>query len=195
MRKCSLKRETSETKIELELFIDGKGKSKIDTGIGFLDHMLTLFSKHSGFDLSVKCDGDLNVDFHHTTEDIGITLGKAFLECLGDFKGIARYGSVIIPMDEALALCSVDIGGRAFVNCDLNIPTEKVGDFDAELVNEFMTAFANNAKINLHIKQLEGANSHHIIECAFKALGRALRAAVLIDDKNKDEIPSTKGTI
>lgn len=195
MRKCSLKRETSETKIELELFIDGKGESKIDTGIGFLDHMLTLFSKHSGFDLSVKCDGDLNVDFHHTTEDIGITLGKAFLECLGDFKGIARYGSVIIPMDEALALCSVDIGGRAFVNCDLNIPTEKVGNFDAELVNEFMTAFANNAKINLHIKQLEGANSHHIIECAFKALGRALRAAVLIDDKNKDEIPSTKGTI
>ena len=195
MRRCEKERNTAETKIKLSLNLDGSGKSEISTGCGFLDHMLTLFSKHSGFDLAVKCDGDIYVDYHHTTEDIAIVLGSAFAECIGDARGIKRYGHIILPMDEALILCAVDIGGRACLNYSLEIPSQKVGDFDTELTKEFMAAFANNAKINLHLKQLDGENSHHIIEGAFKALARALKSAAEIDEKNINEIPSTKGIL
>ena len=194
-RKYETMRNTAETKISLSLNVDGSGKSEIDTGCGFLNHMLTLFAKHGRFDLTVKCDGDTDVDYHHTTEDIGIVLGTAFAECIGDAKGIKRYGHIILPMDEALILCVVDIGGRACLNYSLNIPTQKVGDFDTELVEEFMTSFTRTAKINLHLKQFDGTNSHHIIEGAFKALARALNSASEIDEKYKDEIPSTKGIL
>lgn len=194
-RKYETMRNTAETKISLSLNVDGSGKSEIDTGCGFLNHMLTLFAKHGRFDLTVKCDGDTDVDYHHTTEDIGIVLGTAFAECIGDAKGIKRYGNIILPMDEALILCAVDIGGRACLNYSLNIPTQKVGDFDTELVEEFMTSFTRTAKINLHLKQLDGTNSHHIIEGAFKAMARALNSASEIDEKYKDEIPSTKGIL
>lgn len=195
MRQYSTERNTAETKIKLSLNLDGTGKSDIDTGCGFLDHMLTLFAKHSRFDLSVHCDGDTNVDYHHTTEDIGIVLGDALHRCIGDAKGIRRYGQRLLPMDEALILCAVDISGRAYLRYSLSIPAQKVGDFDTELVEEFMTAFTANAKINLHLKQLDGSNSHHIIEGAFKALARALREAASIDEDSKDEIPSTKGIL
>ena len=195
MRQYSTERNTAETKIKLSLNLDGTGKSDIDTGCGFLDHMLTLFAKHSRFDLSVHCDGDTNVDYHHTTEDIGIVLGDALHRCIGDAKGIRRYGQRLLPMDEALILCAVDISGRAHLRYSLAIPAQKVGDFDTELVEEFMTAFTANAKINLHLKQLDGSNSHHIIEGAFKALARALREAASIDEDSKDEIPSTKGIL
>lgn len=195
MRLYSAERNTAETKINLTLDLDGTGKSEIDTGCGFLNHMLTLFAKHGRFDLTVKCDGDTDVDYHHTTEDIAIVLGTAWGACIGDAKGIKRYGHIILPMDEALILCAVDISGRACLNYSLQIPAQKVGDFDTELVLEFMTAFANNAKINLHLKQLDGINSHHIIEGAFKALARALKSAAEIDEKYKDEIPSTKGIL
>lgn len=195
MRQYSTERNTAETKIELTLNLDGTGNSEIDTGCGFLNHMLTLFAKHGRFDLTVKCDGDTDIDYHHTTEDIAIVLGTAFHACIGDAKGIKRYGHIILPMDEALILCAVDISGRACLNYSLQIPAQKVGDFDTELTLEFMTAFANNAKINLHVKQLDGVNSHHIIEGAFKALARALGTAAEIDEKHKDEIPSTKGIL
>ncbi len=195
MRTYSTERKTAETDIKLSLNIDGMGKSQVDTGCGFLDHMLTLFAKHSGFDLDVKCKGDTQVDYHHTAEDIAIVLGDALFRCIGDAKGIKRYGHIILPMDESLILCAVDAGGRACLNYKLSIPTEKVGDFDTELVEEFMTAFTRSAKINLHLKQLDGTNSHHIIEGAFKALARSLRNAVSIDEKFKDEIPSTKGIL
>lgn len=195
MRTYATERKTAETDIKLSLNIDGAGKSQIDTGCGFLDHMLTLFAKHSGFDLDVTCKGDIQVDYHHTAEDIAIVLGDALYNCIGNAKGICRYGNIILPMDEALILCAVDAGGRACLNYKLSIPTEKVGDFDTELVEEFMAAFTRSAKINLHLKQLDGTNSHHIIEGAFKALARALRAAVSIDEKFKDEIPSTKGIL
>ncbi len=195
MRSYSTQRNTNETKIKLSLNIDGTGKSNIDTKCGFLDHMLTLFAKHSRFDLDVICNGDINVDYHHTAEDIAIVLGDAFNNCIGDAKGITRYGSMILPMDEALILCAVDVSGRALLNYKLQIHTQKVGDFDTELVEEFMTAFVRTAKINLHLKQLDGTNSHHIIEGAFKALARSLKEAVAIDEKFKDEIPSTKGIL
>lgn len=195
MRTYSTERKTAETDIKLSLNIDGMGKSQIDTGCGFLDHMLTLFAKHSGFDLDVECKGDTQVDYHHTAEDIAIVLGDALFRCIGDAKGIKRYGHIILPMDESLILCAVDAGGRACLNYKLSVPTEKVGDFDTELVEEFMTAFTRSAKINLHLKQLDGTNSHHIIEGAFKALARSLRTAVSIDEKFKDEIPSTKGIL
>ncbi|MBR5232728.1 MAG: imidazoleglycerol-phosphate dehydratase HisB [Clostridia bacterium] len=195
MRTFSTERKTAETDIRLTLNIDGTGKSTIDTGCGFLDHMLTLFAKHSRFDLDVTCKGDTNVDYHHTAEDIAIVLGDALSKCIGDAKGICRYGHIILPMDESLILCAVDAGGRACLNYKLAIPTEKVGDFDTELVEEFMAAFTRSAKINLHLKQLDGTNSHHIIEGAFKALARALKTAVSIDEKFKDEIPSTKGIL
>lgn len=195
MRTYSTERKTAETDIKLSLNINGTGKSEINTGCGFLDHMLTLFAKHSGFDLTVTCKGDTYVDYHHTSEDIAIVLGDALYRCIGDAKGICRYGHIILPMDEALILCAVDAGGRACLNYKLSIPTEKVGDFDTELVEEFMAAFTRSAKINLHMKQLDGTNSHHIIEGAFKALARALRVAVSIDEKFKDEIPSTKGIL
>lgn len=195
MRTFSTERKTAETDIRLSLNIDGTGKSTIDTGCGFLDHMLTLFAKHSRFDLDVSCKGDTYVDYHHTAEDIAIVLGDALSKCIGDAKGIFRYGHIILPMDESLILCAVDAGGRACLNYKLSIPTEKVGDFDTELVEEFMAAFTRSAKINLHLKQLDGTNSHHIIEGAFKALARALKTAVSIDEKFKDEIPSTKGIL
>ena len=195
MRTSEIKRDTAETKIALTLNLDGTGESEIDTGCGFLDHMLTLFAKHGRFDLTVKCDGDVEVDDHHTVEDIGICLGKAFSEAVGDKKGIVRYGTFILPMDVALILCAVDISGRDYLSYDLDIPTEKVGTFDTELVEEFMLAFTRNSDITLHIIQLNGTNSHHIIEGTFKCLARTLRQAVNIDEKFKDEIPSTKGVL
>lgn len=195
MRTSEIKRDTAETKISLTLDLDGTGKSDIATGCGFLDHMLTLFAKHGRFDLTVDCDGDIDVDDHHTVEDIGICLGKAFNEALGDKKGIIRYGNFTLPMDEALIMCAVDISGRDYLAYRLEIPTEKVGTFDTELVEEFMLAFTRNAGLNLHIIQLSGTNSHHIIEGTFKCLARTLRQAVNIDEKFEDEIPSTKGVL
>lgn len=195
MRTAQIKRTTAETDIELKINLDGKGESKIDTGCGFLDHMLTLFAKHGRFDLDVKCNGDVQVDFHHTTEDIGIVLGQAFEKALGDKKGITRYGSFILPMDEALILSAIDISGRSFLVKELDIKANKVGDFDTELVEEFLLAFTRNANCTLHVRQLAGSNAHHIIEGVFKCLARALKQAVKIDGDFKDEIPSTKGVI
>ena len=195
MRTSEIKRDTAETKIALSLNLDGTGESEINTGCGFLDHMLTLFAKHGRFDLKVDCDGDIDVDDHHTVEDIGICLGKAFNEALGDKKGIIRYGNFTLPMDEALVMCAVDISGRDYLAYRLEIPTEKVGTFDTELVEEFMLGFTRNAGLNLHIIQLSGTNSHHIIEGTFKCVARTLRQAVNIDEKFKDEIPSTKGVL
>ena len=195
MRKSVIERNTKETKINLTLNLDGKGESKIDTGCGFFDHMLTLFAKHGRFDLDVKCDGDKEVDFHHSVEDVGICLGKAFVQALGEKKGINRYGSTILPMDEALILTAVDLSGRSFYVQDLNIPASKVGDFDTELVEEFLQAFTRNAECNLHVKQISGSNTHHIIEGTFKSLARSLKLAVAIDPDFKDEVPSTKGVL
>lgn len=195
MRKADIKRKTAETDIVLKLNLDGKGAGKIDTGCGFLDHMLTLFAKHGRFDLSVKCSGDTFVDYHHTVEDIGICLGQAFNKALGEKKGITRYGSTILPMDEALILTAVDISGRSFLVQELDIKADKVGDFDTELVVEFLVAFSRSAEITLHVRQLSGANAHHIIEGVFKSLARSMRAAVAIDGASKNEIPSTKGVL
>lgn len=195
MRIAQINRETAETKIDLSLNIDGKGTSNIDSGCGFLDHMLTLFAKHSRFDLRIKCVGDTQVDYHHTVEDIAIVLGQALTQALGDKKGIERYGYMILPMDESLILSSVDLSGRAYLNCDLKIPSYKVGDFDTELVEEFFAAFVRTAACNLHIKQLEGKNSHHIIEGVFKCVARSLAASVKINEDYKNEIPSTKGVL
>lgn len=195
MRTAEISRDTKETKIKLKLSLDGSGNSDIDTGIGFMDHMLTLFAKHGRFDLTVRCDGDTYVDDHHSSEDIGICLGQAFREALADKKGICRYGDIILPMDEALILAAVDISGRSYLGYALDIPTEKVGSFDTELVEEFFIAFTSNAGIDLHLRQLAGRNSHHIIEGAFKAAGRALRKAVSIDKEASDEVPSTKGLL
>ncbi len=195
MRRSVIERKTSETEIYLRLDIDGSGEYEIETGIGFLDHMLELFSKHGSFDLSVGCKGDLNVDMHHTVEDIGICLGKAFAQAGDNFAGIYRYGDIILPMDESLVLCAVDCGGRSFLNFDVTIPTEKVGDFDTELVKEFLIAFTSNAKINAHFKLLSGENSHHIIEAVFKSFARALKKALSIDPDSNGQIPSTKGAI
>ncbi|MBQ8840935.1 MAG: imidazoleglycerol-phosphate dehydratase HisB [Clostridia bacterium] len=195
MRKTVIERKTAETDITLSINLDGKGTSKVDTGCGFLDHMLTLFSKHAGFDLEVNCKGDINVDFHHTTEDVGICLGQAIKNALGDKKGITRYGDITLPMDESLILCALDISGRGGLYYALDIPTCKVGDFDTELTQEFFVAVAREAGITLHLRQLAGVNSHHIIEGAFKAFARAMKKAVAIDPQAKDEIPSTKGVI
>lgn len=195
MRKAEIKRDTAETKISLKLDLDGRGNSKFSTGVGFLDHMLTLFAKHGHFDLEISCIGDTQVDDHHSTEDIGICLGKAFANALGDKAGIYRYGDITLPMDEALILAAVDISGRSYLGYALEIPTEKVGSFDTELVEEFWTAFTSNAGLDLHLRQLAGKNSHHIIEGAFKAAGRALRKAVAIDPDFADEMPSTKGVL
>lgn len=195
MRTAEINRKTAETDISLRLNLDGTGVSSIDTGVGFLDHMLTLFARHGRFDLDIKCVGDLQVDCHHTTEDIGIALGEAFSKALGDKKGIFRYGSMILPMDETLIIAAVDISGRSHLGYGLKIPTQKVGLFDTELVEEFWLGFVRKAEITLHIKQLDGRNSHHIIEGAFKAVGRALKYAVAIDEQYKNEIPSTKGVL
>lgn len=195
MRQSEIVRRTAETDIRLTLNLDGEGKSDIDTGCGFLNHMLTLFAKHGRFDLTVRCVGDTDVDDHHTVEDIGICLGSAFAEALGDMGGIVRYGSVILPMDEALILCAVDISGRCYLGYDLDIPTEKIGTFDTELVQEFWLGFVRKANVTLHFQQLAGENSHHIAEGAFKAAGRSLRAACAIDPSLNGEIPSTKGVL
>ncbi|WP_206459793.1 imidazoleglycerol-phosphate dehydratase HisB [Anaerovorax sp. IOR16] len=195
MRKSKVIRDTNETKIELELNLDGSGIYQNDTGCGFLNHMLDLFAKHGRFDLQVTCKGDIEVDDHHTVEDVGIALGNAFLQAIGDKKGIQRYGNFILPMDEALILCALDISGRDCLVFNANIPTQKVGTFDTELVKEFLLGFCRAFGLTLHIKQLAGENSHHIIEAIFKGLGKALAQAIAVDIKYKDEIPSTKGSL
>jgi imidazoleglycerol-phosphate dehydratase len=195
MRTYEITRTTAETDISLSLNLDGTGKSAIDTGCGFLNHMLTLFASHGRFDLNVTCKGDIDVDDHHTVEDIGICLGEAFRQSLGDKKGIFRYGQTILPMDEALIMTAVDISGRSYLGYGLEIPTEKVGTFDTELVEEFFLGFTRKAELTLHIRQLAGTNSHHIIEGCFKSVARALRQAAAIDETRKDEIPSTKGVL
>lgn len=194
-RIATITRNTAETKITLTLTLDGSGKSEVDTGVGFLDHMLTLFASHGRFDLSVTCKGDTQVDDHHSVEDIGIALGAAFAEALGDKRGIHRYGDTILPMDEALIASAVDFSGRCYLGYGLRIPTEKVGTFDTELTEEFFAAFVRKAECALHVRQLAGSNSHHIIEGAFKSVARSLKEAVAIDARFADEIPSTKGVL
>lgn len=193
MRTYEISRRTAETDITLALNLDGTGKSTIDTGCGFLNHMLTLFAAHGKFDLAVKCTGDIDVDDHHSAEDIGIVLGQAFQAALGDKRGITRYGSFLLPMDEALILTAVDISGRSCLCYGLEIPTEKIGTFDTELVEEFFLAFTRNCPMSLHIRQLAGKNAHHIVEGTFKSVARSLKAAVALDGSN--EIPSTKGVL
>ena len=195
MRSAKITRKTAETDISLTLKLDGTGESSVDTGCGFLNHMLTLFAKHGRFDITLKCKGDTEVDDHHTVEDIGIALGTAFSDALGEKRGIVRYGNMILPMDEALILSAVDLSGRSQLEYSLEIPAQKVGTFDTELVCEFWLGFVRNANCTLHIKQLSGANSHHIIEGAFKSVARSLKQAVSIDSSLKDEIPSTKGVL
>ena len=198
MRKASVLRETKETKVKIELCIDGCGKADIATGCGFLDHMLTLFSKHSRIDLAVKAKGDVQVDYHHLTEDVGIAMGKALFDALntdGAKAGMRRYGDIILPMDEALILSAVDVSGRAHLEYSAEIPTAKVGDFDTELCEEFFAAFVREARITLHIRQLAGKNAHHIIEGTFKSVARTLGKATAIDLSRANEIPSTKGVL
>lgn len=195
MRTAKLRRTTGETDVAVVLDLDGAGKSEISTGCGFLDHMLTLFARHGRFDLTVQAKGDTWVDDHHTVEDVGITLGDAFARALGEKRGVTRYGSTILPMDEALILTAVDLSGRGLLCYDLAIPTEKVGTFDTQLVGEFFAAFARRADLTLHVKQLAGTNSHHIIEGAFKSLARSLRTAAAIDPAAAGEVPSTKGVL
>ena len=195
MRNAEIIRKTAETDIVLSLELDGEGKSEIDTGCGFLNHMLTLFASHANMNLSVKCVGDVEVDDHHTVEDIGICLGQAFAKAIGDARGITRYGSMLLPMDEALILCATDISGRDYLAYGLNIPTAKVGSFDTELVEEFFLAFVRHAGVCLHFQQLAGKNSHHIIEGAFKAFAHAMHDAVKLDPEKAGKIPSTKGML
>lgn len=195
MRTAKLRRTTGETDVAVVLDLDGTGKSEISTGCGFLDHMLILFARHGRFDLTVQAKGDTWVDDHHTVEDVGITLGDAFARALGEKRGVTRYGSTILPMDEALILTAVDLSGRGLLCYDLAIPTEKVDTFDTQLAGEFFAAFARRADLTLHVKQLAGANSHHIIEGAFKSLARSLRTAVAVDPAAAGEVPSTKGVL
>ena len=195
MRCAEIKRKTNETNINLTLNLDGKGSHEINTGCGFLNHMLELFANHGRFDLKITCEGDYDVDFHHTAEDVGICLGQAFKNSLGDKRGITRYGSFILPMDETLILSAIDFSGRNYLAWDVEIFTPKVGDFDTELAKEFWLAFARESLSTLHIKKISGENSHHIIEAIFKSTARAIKQAVKIDDDFKNEIPSTKGVI
>ncbi|MBP1588071.1 MAG: imidazoleglycerol-phosphate dehydratase HisB [Clostridia bacterium] len=195
MRKAEITRKTNETDISLVLELDGCGRREVDTGCGFLNHMLELFASHGGFDLTVKCKGDTEVDFHHTVEDVGIVLGSAFREALGERRGIARYGNFILPMDEALILTAVDISGRAFLGFKLNLPSARVGDFDTELVQEFFEGFVRASGITVHVKQLEGTNCHHIIEGTFKSFARSLKEAVAVVPGSGNTIPSTKGVL
>ena len=195
MRTAQISRTTNETAITLSLNLDGSGTSDVQTGVGFLDHMLTLFARHGRFDLALCCKGDTVVDDHHSVEDIGIALGEAFCSALGDKRGITRYGSEMLPMDEALVLCAVDLSGRSWLRYSAQIPSQKIGSFDTELIPEFFLAFARKAGVTLHLRQLDGENSHHIAEAMFKAFGRALSQAVKIDPKYQDEIPSTKGVL
>ena len=195
MRHAEISRATKETQIVLSLDLDGTGESKIETGCGFLDHMLTLFASHGRFDLKIKCVGDVHVDYHHTVEDVGICLGQAFQNALGDKRGITRYGNFILPMDEALILTAVDFSGRAYLGWDIEISAQKVGDFDTELAQEFWLGFVRNSLSTLHFKQFAGSNAHHIIECAFKSAARCIAQAVRINPDYKNEIPSTKGIL
>ena len=195
MRQSEITRETRETAIKLFLDLDGTGQHKISTGAGFLDHMLELFASHGRFDLNIKCEGDVHVDYHHTVEDTGITLGQAFNRALGDKRGITRYGYFILPMDEALILTAIDFSGRAYLNWDMNICASKVGDFDTELVQEFWLGFTRNYQSTIHFRQLAGSNAHHIIECAFKSIARSIAQAVKINPDYENEIPSTKGVL
>lgn len=195
MRNVKIKRETEETKISLNLKIDGNGDYQCDTGCGFMDHMMNLFARHGMFDLKIQCEGDTDVDYHHSVEDIGICLGRAFREVLGDKIGIKRYGDIVLPMDEALIMAAVDVSGRGGTYLDMDIPTEKVGSFDTELCKEFYIAFAREAGVTLHVRQLAGENSHHIIEGSFKAVARVMREACSIDERGKGVLPSTKGML
>ena len=193
MRTAEITRNTAETNISLKVNLDGTGKTEVGTGVGFLNHMLTLFAAHGKFDLEVRCVGDTDVDDHHSVEDVGICLGQAFRQALGDKRGITRYGSFLLPMDEALILAAVDISGRSSLNDALEIPTEKIGSFDTELVEEFFLGFTRSCPMSLHLRKLAGTNSHHIVEGAFKAFGRAMKAAIALD--GTDKIPSTKGVL
>ena len=195
MRTANIERTTTETAIRLSLNLDGTGSAEIDTGCGFLNHMLILFTRHGRFDLSLTCVGDTDIDYHHSTEDIGICLGRAVRSALGEMRGITRFGSMVLPMDEALVLCAMDISGRAGFYPALSVPTEKVGDFDTELCEEFFIAFAREAGITLHLRQLTGKNSHHIVEACFKAVARSLKMALSPDTANPDSVPSTKGVL
>jgi len=195
MRISEITRKTAETEIYLSLNLYGSGKSSIDTGVGFLDHMLELFAKHGKFDLNITCKGDTHVDSHHSVEDIGICLGTVFAQALGDARGISRYSDVTLPMDEALVLCAVDVSGRSYLSFEVTLPDRATGAMNTELFEEFLQAFVRKAGITVHIRMLEGKNAHHILEACFKALARALRAAVKIDDEFSDEIPSTKGIL
>lgn len=195
MRNAQMERNTEETQIRLALELDGSGQTDVDSGCPFLDHMLTLFAAHGGLDLTLCCRGDVEVDYHHTTEDIGIVLGQALKQALGDKRGIARYGNFLLPMDEALVLVALDFSGRSYLNWDVELPAAKVGDFDTELAEEFMLALCREAGLTLHFKQLAGKNCHHILEACFKGLGRALRQAVAYDAANAGKIPSTKGVL
>ncbi len=194
-RLAEIRRETMETRISLCMNLDGEGRSNIQSGCGFLDHMLCLLARHALIDLDLTCDGDTEVDFHHSTEDIGICLGRAIRDALGDRRGIRRYGNMLLPMDEALVLCALDISGRGGFYPELAIPTQKVGDFDTELCEEFFFALSREAGITIHLRQITGHNSHHIIEACFKAFARALREAVEYDKRQPDSVPSTKGTL
>ena len=195
MRTAEIRRDTRETQIRLKLDLDGTGKADIQTGAGFLDHMLELFARHGDFDLSVACRGDTQVDYHHSAEDIGICLGRAFTEALGDKRGIVRYGQFLLPMDETLVLCAADLSGRDYLGWAVDLPSARVGDFDTELAKEFWLAFVRNCPCALHVRQLAGENTHHILEAVFKGLGRTLKMAVGYDEKHRDEIPSTKGVL
>ena len=195
MRTATIKRDTKETQIRLELNLDGTGRADIATGCGFLDHMLELFARHGDFDLTVACHGDTQVDYHHSVEDIGICLGKAFTQALGDKRGITRYGQFLLPMDETLVLSAVDLSGRDYLSWAVDLPTAKVGDFDTELAKEFWLGFVRNCPASIHIRELAGENTHHILEAVFKGMGRTLKEAVALDQKHLDEIPSTKGTL
>ena len=195
MRRSDIRRDTNETKIRLALELDGTGKADIATGVGFLDHMLTLFARHGDFDLTVSCQGDTQVDGHHTVEDTGICLGRAFAQALGDKRGIARYGQFLLPMDETLVLIACDLSGRDYLGWAVDLPAQKVGDFDTELAREFWLAFVRECPMALHIRLLAGENTHHILEAVFKGAGRALKMAAAVDEKHRDEIPSTKGVL
>ena len=195
MRTAHIKRDTRETQIQLSLNLDGTGKADIATGVGFLDHMLELFARHGDFDLTVRCRGDTRVDGHHSVEDIGICLGRAFAEALGDKRGITRYGQFLLPMDETLVLCACDLSGRDYLGWAVDLPAQRVGDFDTELAKEFWLAFVRNCPMSLHLRLLAGENTHHILEAVFKGAGRALKMAAALDEKHRDEIPSTKGVL
>ena len=195
MRTATIQRDTRETQIELTLNLDGTGKADIVSGCGFLDHMLELFARHGDMDLTVKCSGDTHVDYHHSVEDIGICLGKAFTDALGDKRGITRYGQFLLPMDETLVLCACDLSGRDYLGWGVELPSMTVGDFDTELAEEFWLAFVRNCPASIHIRQMAGKNTHHILEAIFKGMGRTLKMAVAMDEKHLNEIPSTKGTL